>query len=112
MCGQCGEVRRLFEWAQRAPQENYRTLICRLGAMEEAGDAELYAGDCLLKDAPAVLESEQHFTVCHYFRCGSCGTFYFAGACIRGAPVYRITPSLKPEEIEKRIWGHTGAYYG
>lgn len=38
---------------------------------------ELFASDCPLEDTDAVLDAEQHYTVCHYVRCRRCGALYF-----------------------------------
>ena len=59
----------------------------------------------------AVLDAEQHYTVCHYMRCRSCGALYFVGACIRGAPVFRQVADIRKENLDTRLWGRCGTYY-
>ena len=72
---------------------------------------ELYAGDCPLEDTGAVLDAEQHYTVCHYMQCRSCGALYFVGACIRGTPVFRQVEDIRKENLGTRLWGRCGTYY-
>ena len=78
---------------------------------DRQGDMELYAGDCPLEDTGAVLDAEQHYTVCHYMRCRGCGALYFVGACIRGAPVFRQVADIRKENLDTRLWGRCGTYY-
>ena len=59
----------------------------------------------------ALLDAEQHYTVCHYMRCRSCGALYFVGACIRGAPVFRQVADIRKENLDTRLWGRCGTYY-
>ena len=79
--------------------------------LERQGDIELYAGDCPLEGADAVLDAEKHYTVCHYMQCRSCGALYFVGACIRGTPVFRQVADIKKENLDTRLWGRCGTYY-
>ena len=72
---------------------------------------ELFAGDCPLEDTDAVLDAEQHYTVCHYVRCRRCGALYFLGACIRGAPVFRRGPDIRKENLGTRLWGRCGTCF-
>ena len=72
---------------------------------------ELYAGVCPLEDTDAVLDAEQHYTVCHYMRCRSCGALYFVGACIQDAPVFRQMEDIKEENLDTRLWVRRGIYY-
>lgn len=89
----------------------YHQLLLELMERERQGLIELFAGDCPLEDANTVLEAEQHFTVCHYMRCRSCGAIYFVGACIRGTPVFRQVEDVKKENLDNRLWGRCGTYY-
>ena len=61
--------------------------------------------------AAQMKEAEQHYTVCHYMRCRSCGALYFVGACIRGAPVFRQVADIRKENLDTRLWGRCGTYY-
>lgn len=72
---------------------------------------ELFAGDCPLEATATVLDSEQHYTVCHYMQCCSCGTFYFVGACIRGKPICRQVMDITKENWDNQLWGRCGTYY-
>ena len=58
-----------------------------------------------------MLDAEQHYTVCHYMRCRSCGTLYFVGACIRGTRVFRQVEDIRKENLGTRLWGRCGTYY-
>ena len=89
----------------------YHQLLLDLMKRGRQGLIELFAGDCPLEDANTVLEAEQHFTVCHYMRCRSCGAIYFVGACIRGTPVFRQVEDIKMENLDNRLWGRCGTYY-
>lgn len=89
----------------------YHQLLRELMEQERQGLIELFAGDCPLEDANAVLEAERHFTVCHYMRCRDCGAIYFVGACIRGTPVFRQVEDVKKENLDNRLWGRCGTYY-
>ena len=100
MDGSVGELRR---W--------YGQLLCAFAALERQGVMELFAGDCPLADAAAVLDAEQHYTVCHYMRCRKCGALYFLGACIRGVPVFRRVMDLHKENLNVRLWGRCGTWY-
>ena len=75
------------------------------------GKLELFAGDCPLEDADRILNAEQHFTVCHYLRCRTCGNLYYVGACIRGKPVFRRVTDLEAERVGFRLWGRCGTYF-
>ena len=89
----------------------YDRLLQKFVELERQGDMELFAGDCPLKDTRAVLDAEQHYTVCHYMRCRSCGALYFVGACIRGTPVFRQAADIRKENLGARLWGRCGIYY-
>lgn len=89
----------------------YDQLLQKLMELERQGNVELFAGDCPLEDTNTVLEAEQHYTVCHYMRCRSCGALYFVGACIRGAPVFRQVADIRKENLDTRLWGRCGTYY-
>lgn len=89
----------------------YNLILRELINLERQGVIELFAGDCLLENADTVLGAEQHYTVCQYIRCRSCGTIYFIGACIRGAPVYYKVENLQAENIDTKLWGRFGTYF-
>lgn len=89
----------------------YDQILQKLMELEQQGKMELFAGDCPLEDTDAALEAEQHYTVCQYMRCRSCGAIYFIGACIRGAPVYRKVENLQKENLDTRLWGRYGIYF-
>lgn len=102
---------KLFDASTENPHDNYYPVLRFLEGMEEQKLVELIAGDCLLKDAASIFESEKHYTLCHYIRCKSCGAVYFIGACIRGTPVFKKEENGVPENINKIIWGNMGLYY-
>ena len=67
--------------------------------------------DQLLQKLMELEDAEQHYTVCHYMQCRSCGALYFVGACIRGAPVFRQVADIGKENLDTRLWGRCGTYY-
>lgn len=89
----------------------YDLILQTLMELEHKGVMELYAGDCPLEDTDTVLETEQHYTVCQYMRCRSCGAIYFIGACIRGKPAYRKVENLQAENLDTKLWGRYGTYF-
>ena len=91
-CPSCGQLAAQMKEDSSISHRQYDQLLQKLMELERQGDMELYAGDCPLEDTGAVLDAEQHYTVCHYMRCRGCGALYFVGACIRGAPVCRQEP--------------------
>lgn len=110
-CELCAGIRAAFENAQKDAHRQYRPTLEMLGKLEQQGCAELVAGDCPVNQAGAELNSEQHYTVCHYFRCTACGRYYFIGACIRGVPVYKVLDSLQDEKPENLLWGRYGTLF-
>lgn len=48
---------------------SYFSVISILETMERKNQIELYAGDCRIYNALTIVEEEQHYTVCHYFKC-------------------------------------------
>lgn len=105
ICPSCGQLAAQMKEASGGSYRQYDQLLQKLMELERQGDMELYAGDCPLEDTSAVLDAEQHYTVCHYMRCRSCGTPYFVGACIRGAPVFRQVADIRKENLNIRLWG-------
>lgn len=99
--------------ASGSSYRQYDQILQKLMERERQGDMELFAGGCPLEDTDAVLGVEQHYTVCHYMRCRSCGALYFVGGCIRGAPVFRQVEDIRKENwtpgcgagVEPIIWG-------
>lgn len=89
----------------------YNRILQTLMELERKGVLELFAGDCSLEDTDTILEAEQHYTVCQYMRCRSCGAIYFIGACIRGTPVYRKVENLRAENLDTKLWGRYGTYF-
>ena len=85
-CPSCGQMAAQMKEDSSISYRQYDQLLQKLMEPERQGDMELYAGDCPLEDTSAVLDAEQHYTVCHYMQCRSCGALYFVGACIRGEP--------------------------
>ena len=111
ICPSCGQLAAQMKEASGGSYHQYDQLLQKLMELERQGNVELFAGDCPLEDTNAVLEAEQHYTVCHYMRCRSCGALYFVGACIRGAPVFRQVADIRKEYLVTRLWGRCGTYY-
>ncbi|MBS6397097.1 MAG: hypothetical protein KH452_08110 [Clostridiales bacterium] len=110
-CPACSRLADQIKEANCDPHRQYMPMLKALIKLEQQGMIELFAGDCPLEDAPAVLDAERHYTVCHYLRCRSCGAVYFMGACIRGMPVYRRVEDMTKENLDIRLWGRYGTYY-
>lgn len=94
-CPSCSQLATQMKEDGSISYRQYDQLLQKLMELERQGDMELFAGDCPLEDTGAVLDAEQHYTVCHYTRCRSCGALYFVGACIRGVPVFRQVADIK-----------------
>lgn len=97
-CPSCGQLAAQMKEDGSISHRQYDQLLQKLMELEQQGDMELFAGDCPLADTGAVLGAEQHYTVCHYMQCRSCGALYFVGACIRGAPVFRQVADIRKEK--------------
>lgn len=110
-CLCCGPIATQMKETSSNSYRQYDLILQILMELERQGVMELFAGDCLLKDVDTVLGSEQHYTVCQYMRCRSCGAIYFIGACIRGAPVYRKVENLQKENLDTKLWGQYGTYF-
>ncbi len=109
-CPSCGPLAEQMKGASGSYRQ-YNQLLQKLMELERQGVMELFAGDCPLEETGAVLYAEQHYTVCHYMRCRSCGALYFVGACIRGAPVFQQVEDIKNENLDTRLWGRCGTYF-
>ena len=110
-CPSCGQLTAQMKEDSSISYRQYDQLLQKLMELEQRGDMELFAGDCTLEETDAALASERHYTVCHYMRCRRCGALYFAGACIRGRPVFRQVDDIKKENLNTRLWGRCGTYY-
>lgn len=110
-CPICSNLEQRLMEARKDPHRQYMPILQQATELESQGRIELLAGDCRLEEAGDVLTAEQHYTVCHYLRCKSCGTVYFVGACIRGTPVYRRAKDLKEENLPVRLWGREGSLF-
>ena len=110
-CPFCGQLAAQLKEDRSFSYRQYDQLLQKLMELERQGDMELYAGDCPLEDTDAVLDAEQHYTVCHYVRCRRCGALYFVGACIRGAPVFRQVTDIRKENLGTRLWGRCGTCF-
>ena len=110
-CPACSKFHRLLAAKIREPWKKYDQVMETARDLVDQGTLELFAGDCPLEDADSVLNAEQHFTVCHYLRCRTCGNLYYVGACIRGKPVFRRVTDLEAERVGFRLWGRCGTYF-
>ena len=66
ICPSCGQLAAQMKEDSSISHRQYDQLLQKLIELERQGDMELYAGDCPLEDTGAVLDAEQHYTVCHY----------------------------------------------
>ena len=107
-CLSCGLLLTQMKETSSDSYRQYNRILQTLMKLERKGVLELFAGDCPLEDTDTILGAEQHYTVCQYMRCRSCGTLYFIGACIRGAPVYRKVENLQTENLDTKLWGRYG----
>ena len=110
-CPSCKQLSAQLKEASGGSCRQYDQVLQALMELEARGDMELFAGDCPLENIDAALASEQHYTVSHYLRCRRCGALYFAGACIRGRPVFRRVDDIEKENLNTRLWGRCGTYY-
>ena len=104
MCKECDIIQALFTAASKSPRNNYYPTLKFLVALEKQKRILLYAGDCTLSDAIKVLETEQHYTVCHYYKCIGCSQVFFFGACIRGTPIYKMIDDAEDVNYRNMIW--------
>ena len=110
-CPFCGSLAAQIKRSPNGSYRQYDQILCKLMELERQGCMELFAGDCPLEDTDAVLDAEQHYTVCHYVRCRRCGALYFVGACIRGTPVFRQVEDIGKENLSTRLWGRCGTCF-
>ena len=110
-CPFCGSLAAQIKRSPNGSYRQYDQILCKLMELERQGCMELFAGDCPLEATDAVLNAEQHYTVCHYLRCRRCGALYFVGACIRGTPVFRQVEDIGKENLSTRLWGRCGTYF-
>ncbi len=68
-CPSCGLLLTQIMEISSDSYRQYDFILQTLIELERKGAMELFAGDCPLKDTSAVLDAEQHYTVCHYMRC-------------------------------------------
>lgn len=110
-CLSCGLLMTQMKETSSDSYRQYNLILQILIELERKGEMDLFAGDCPLEDTDAVLNAEQHYTVCHYLRCRRCGALYFLGACIRGTPVFRQVEDIGKENLSTRLWGRCGTYF-
>lgn len=111
MCTNCEIVKTAFAGAASEPHLNYLPIHALLSTMLKQNRLEVYAGDCPFDEMTEVLEGEEHYTVCFYFKCPECDTFYFFGACIRGVPIYKVINDISAEKLGKMLWGTEGTWF-
>ncbi|QOW61333.1 hypothetical protein [Treponema pedis] len=111
MCEYCDDIDIAFKNAQTDPHKSFMSVYELLLNKIENKQLIIYAGDCKFKDMLHIIDEELHYTVCFYLQCPACGTFYFFGVCIRGAPVYKKLKSIAEKEIENMIWGKEGVFF-
>ena len=111
MCKYCDDIDIAFKNGQTDPHKSFMQIYELLLNKIENAQLTIYAGDCKFKDMLTIIDEEIHYTVCFYLQCPACGTFYFFGVCIRGAPVYQKLGSITKKEIENKLWGREGIYF-
>lgn len=62
-----------------------------------SGEMRYVRGDVPLEDMLALAESDLKYTIVSFLECGACGTTWFWGLCIRGAPILKIVEASAPE---------------
>lgn len=65
-CHSCGQLTSRMEKASNFSYYQYKQLLQKLIELEQRGNIEMFAGDCPLEDTCTVLDTELHYTVCHY----------------------------------------------
>ncbi len=84
-CCKCSEVKEMIN----SFNGDYMGNLYKLDALAEQGTLDLYAGDSPIGDVRLHCEKEDRYTINHYFKCNSCGDFYFIGFCCRGGYVFK-----------------------
>ena len=107
-CPACAAFAAEITAQARDRQRGYDAVLRLAIGLQRQGVLELFAGDCPLENTGAVLAAEEHYTVCHYLRCRSCGAVWFVGACIRGEPKYRRVDDITREPLDTLLWGRCG----
>ena len=116
MCEKCNFISGVFELINSDKSDNinqhrnFTPTFFLLKHFEKWGDIELYAGDCTTKEFDETEDKETHYTWCFYFKCKTCGKYFFIGACIRGTPIYKIYDKLTSEDL-RILWGKSGTYF-
>lgn len=111
MCEYCNIVKHMSEDYELDLDANPMKVYSLLNGLVNNGRLTIYAGDCGFDEWGEVLDSEQHFSVCFYLKCPTCGEIYFFGTCIRGTPKLRVADSADLERIENLVWGRKGEFF-
>lgn len=113
-CGECDFISGVFKLTDSVENDNkhqvHHPVFLMLRHFERYGRIELYAGDCTTKEFVEREDWEDHFTWCFYFRCKTCGKYFFIGMCIRGTPGFRIQDTVTDTDL-RILWGKEGAYF-
>lgn len=88
VCPFCGPLAAQTKESLNGSYRQYDQILRKLMELERQGRMELFAGDCPLEDTDAVLDAEQHYTVCHYVRCRRCGALYFWAPAFGARPCF------------------------
>lgn len=107
-CNNCEILLNVINVAPKNAHINYAPTIELIKELVKQKRLYLYHGDCELNEIYDVLNSELHYTVCHYLKCSKCNKTYFVGACIRGTPAFNSYDKISDTEIRKLIWGSSG----
>jgi len=108
----CDNIKDAIDTSPKGETESYTDVAKRLADAASSGSMELLAGDCELNDVWDVVDSDEHFSVSHLFRCIQCDETYFIGVCIRGAPIYKHgVPVPEPEALKNLYWGRLGLLF-
>ena len=110
-CPFCGSLASQIKGALNASYRQYDHILCKLMELEQQGCMELFAGDCPLEDTDAVLNAEQHYTVCHYLRCPQMRRSLFFGCLHPGYTGISAGGRHRKENLSTRLWGRCGTYF-
>lgn len=93
-CPSCDQLAAQIREDISISYRKYNRILQTLMELERKGMLELFAGDCPLEDTDTILGAEQHYTVCQYMRCRSCGA------------IYKNYPYHEPEEpqTKEQLW--------
>ncbi|MBM6616337.1 hypothetical protein [Bacillus suaedaesalsae] len=102
-CERCNSIGLDFK------KRNYLEAFQLMREHAKQGNLTFVAGSCPLDNLEEHIETEDLYTIDHYFSC-SCGQVFYTGFCIRGLPTLRLYDSL-PKGFDKTISGRYGIFF-